>query len=151
MIIGFVLVGLVSTGLLIGRGRWRRGAGRDPLTRVFGPKELRALDAHLDEIAAAELGRIDADVVRYVAGDVGHVVVVLDRTHNGIELALSDGRRLTLGVVSASTRKQLQHRATNDKLRPASIERNALSYLLLLRGETGAEMEIHARRVVLAP
>jgi hypothetical protein len=151
MIIGFALVVLVATGLLIGRVRRRRAAGRDPLTQVFRPNELRSLDAHLDEIAAAELGRIDADVVRYVAGEVGHVVVVSDRTHNGIELALSDGHRLTLGVVSATTRKQLQNRATNDKLRPASIERNAFSYLLLLRGETGAEMEIHARRVVLTP
>jgi hypothetical protein len=145
------LVVLAARYVLIGRARRRRQAVDDPLARVFPPDELRELDAHLDEIAAAELRSIDADVARYVAGEVGHVVVVSDHRHGGIALALSDGHRLTLVVVSGATRKQLLHRATRDKLRPASIERNAFSYLLLFRGEMGAEMEVHARRVVLTP
>jgi hypothetical protein len=149
--IALALVALATTCLLGGNTRRRRQAADDLLTRVFRRDELRELDAHLDEIAAAELRRIDADVLRYVAGDVGHVVVISDHPRDGIALALSDGHRLTLGVISAATRKQLLHRATKDKLRPASIERNRFSYLLLLRGEKGAEMEIHARRVVLTP
>jgi hypothetical protein len=149
--IALPVVALATTYVLIGKVRRHRNSAGDPLARVFRPDELRELDAYLDEIAAAQLRQIDADVVRYVAGDVGHVVVVADHRHGGIALALSDGHRLTLGVVSGATRKQLLHCATRDKLRPASIERNALSYLLLLRGETGAEMEIHARSVVLTP
>jgi hypothetical protein len=68
---------------------------------------LRELDAHLDEIAAAELRRMDAAVVSYMAGEVGHVVVISDHPNHCIALALSDGRRLTLGVVSGATRRQL--------------------------------------------
>jgi hypothetical protein len=149
MITALILVALASTYLRIERVRQRRHAARDPLAGVFRPGELREFDAHLDEIAAAQLHQMDADVVRYVAGDAGHVVVVSNQRHGGIALALSDGYRLTLSVVSWAARKELLQRAGRDKLRPASIQRNALSYLLLLRGETGVELEIHARTVVL--
>jgi hypothetical protein len=151
VIVCVALVVLAARYVLIGKARQRRQAGDDPFARVFPPDELRELDAHLDEIAAAELRSIDADVARYVAGEAGHVVVVSNHRHGGVGLALSDGYRLTLGVVSGDTRQQLLRRATRDKLRPASIERNAFSYLLLFRGEDGAEMEVHARRVVLTP
>lgn len=149
--VALALVALATTYRVIGEAWRRRQTCADPLARVFRPDELRRLDAHLDEIADAELRRIDADVVRYVAGVVGHVVVISDHRRDGIALALSDGHRLTLGVVSGTTRKQLLHRATRDKLRPASIEWNGFSYLLLLRGEEGAEMEVHARRVIHTP
>jgi hypothetical protein len=151
VVLCFALVVLAARYVLIGKARRRRPAVDNALARVFRPEELRELDAHLDEIAAAELRSIDADVARYVAGEVGHVVVVSNHRHGGIALALSDGHRLTLGVVSGDTRQQLLHRATRDKLRPASIERNAFTYLVLFRGENGAEMEVHARRVVLTP
>jgi hypothetical protein len=149
--VALVLVALATNHLLIGKARRRRHAAGDPLARVFRPDELRELDAHLDEIADAELRLIDADVARYVAGDVGHVVVISNHRHGGIALALSDGHLLTLGVVCGATRKQLLHRASRDKLRPASIEWEGFSYLLLLRGEGGTEMEVHAGRVVLTP
>jgi hypothetical protein len=145
------IVALATTYRLIGKARRRRRVTRGPLTQVFRLHELRELDAHLDEIAAAELRRMDAAVVGYLAGEVGHVVVISDHPNHGIALALSDGHRLTLGVVSGATRRQLLDHATRDKLRPAHVERNSFTYRLLLRGEKGAEMEIHARRVVLTP
>jgi hypothetical protein len=151
VILCLALVVLAAWYVLTRKARRRREAVDNALARVFRPEELRELDEHLDEIAAAELRSIEADVARYVAGEVGHVVVVSNHRHGGIALALSDGHRLTLGVVSGDTRKQLLNRATRDKLRPASFERNALSYLLLFRGEQGAVMEVHARRVVLTP
>ncbi|MCW2767477.1 MAG: hypothetical protein JWO11_3436 [Nocardioides sp.] len=134
----------------VGGKSLRRRAARDPLTRVFHAGELRELDAHLDRIAVAEVRRLDANVVRYVAGDVGHVVVVSQSPH-GIALGLSDGRRLALGSVSRSTLKLLMRRVTDDKLRPARVDRDSLSYRLLLRGEAGAEIEVCTRRLALAP
>jgi hypothetical protein len=133
------------------RRSWQgRSAAGHPLSHVFKPAELRELDAHLDAIAQHELLRLDATLMRYIAGEVGHVVVVSDYSH-GIALALSDGRRMTLGGVSGVTRRRLLHRAAQDKLRPARIEREAFSYRLLLRSEAGAEIEFHTRSVALAP
>jgi hypothetical protein len=143
------LFALVKLYRASGRSR-RRSAALDPLTRVFRAGELRDLDAHLDRIAVAEVRRLDASVVRYVAGDVGHVVVVLPSPH-GIALGLSDGRRLALGSVSRSTLKLLMHRVTDDKMRPARVDRDSLSYRLLLRGEAGTEIEVCTRRLALAP
>jgi hypothetical protein len=136
---------------LVGRARRSRRASREPLTQVFRPRELRDLEARLDEVAAVEMRRMDADLLRYVAGEVGHVVVIVDQPRHSIALALSDGHRLTLDVVSDATRMLLRHRVTRDKLRPAGLERDGSSYRLLLRSEAGADLEIHARRVALTP
>ena len=144
------LVALAASYLMVGRSRKGRLAAGDPLSRVFKPAELRELNAHLDAIAREELLRLDATLMRYIAGEVGHVVVVSDSSH-GIALALSDGRRMTLGGVSRVTRRRLLHRAAQDKLRPARIERETFSYRLLLRSEAGAEIEFHTRSVALAP
>jgi hypothetical protein len=144
------LIALVALYRLVGRSRRRRRAARDPLTHVFRPHELRELDAHLDEIAEEELRRLDANIARYVAGAVGHVVVISDSRHE-IALLLSDGRRMALGGVSRAARRVLINRAARDKLRPALVERDGLSYRLLLRSEAGAEIEIYPRRVALAP
>ncbi len=65
------IVALATTYRLIGKARRRRRVTRGPLTQVFRLHELRELDAHLDEIAAAELRRMDAAVVSYMAGEVG--------------------------------------------------------------------------------
>jgi hypothetical protein len=132
------------------RSRWRHRTARDPLRRVFRARELRELDDHLDRIAVAEVRRLDASVVRYVAGAVGHVVVISQSRH-GIALALSDGRRLALGSVNRSTLDLLLRRAVDDKLRPAQVERGTVTYRLLLRGEAGADIEVYTRRLVLAP
>jgi hypothetical protein len=40
--------------------------------------------------------------------------------------------------------------AAERRLRPAHVVRDAFSYRLVLRGETGGEMEVFARRVTLA-
>jgi hypothetical protein len=40
--------------------------------------------------------------------------------------------------------------AAEERLRPAHVGRDAFSYRLVLRGETGAELEVYARRVTLA-
>jgi hypothetical protein len=148
--VGCAVIALAAMYRLIGSYRRRRSAGRDPLTRVFQPHELRELDAHLDVIAEEELRRLDADIARYVAGEVGHVVVIADSRHE-LALLLSDGRRIALGGVSRVTRRFLMNRAAQDKLRPARVERDGLSYRLLLRSEAGAEIEVHMRRVALAP
>ena len=144
-----VIVGLVTGYRLHGRDA-RRRAARDPLTRVFRARELRELDAHLDRIAADEVRRLDASVLRYVAGAVGHVVVITQSRH-GIALDLSDGRRLALGSVSPSTLQFLMRHAAADKLRPARVDRDSLLYRLLLRGDAGAEFELTTRRVALTP
>jgi hypothetical protein len=130
--------------------RSRRRAPPDPLTQVFGARELGKLDAHLEQIAADETCRLHANVVRYVAGDVGHVVGIWD-SGSGVALRLSDGRRLALGGVSHFTTRLLVKRAAEDKLRLARVELDGFSYRLLLRGEAGATVQIYARRVALAP
>jgi hypothetical protein len=144
------LVALAASHRKIGGFRKNRIAADDPLFHVFKPDDLGELDAHLDAIAREELLRLDAILMRYIAGEVGHVVVVSDSSH-GIALALSDGRRMTLGGVSRVTRRRLLHLAAQDKLRPARIDREAFSYRLLLRNEAGAEIEFHTRTVALAP
>jgi hypothetical protein len=128
--------------------RRRRRATQDVLTRVFRRREYRELDARLERIAVDELRRLEMAAKRYIAGDVGYVVVISDSAH-GIGLGLSDGRRLELGGVSRTTLKQLKW-AAEEKLRPAHVARDVFSYRLLLRGESGAETEVFARRVTLA-
>jgi hypothetical protein len=143
------IVGLVTGYRLQGR-YGRRRAARDPLRRVFRARELRELDAHLDRIAADEGRRLDASVVRYVAGAVGHVVVIT-KSRQGIALGLSDGRRLALGSVSPTMFQLLMRRAAADKLRPARVDRDSLSYRLLLRGEAGSDIELTTKKVALTP
>jgi hypothetical protein len=123
---------------------------RDVLRRVFRRREYSELDARLERIAVDELRRLEMTAKRYIAGDVGYVVVVSDSRH-GIGLGLSDGRRLELGGVSRSTLRWLEGIAAQERLRPAHVSREGFSYRLLLRGERGAEMEVFARRVTLAP
>jgi hypothetical protein len=131
------------------RRRRRRSAAANPLTRVFRRQEYRELDGHLERTAVDELRRLEASAQRYVAGDVGYVVAVSDSRH-GIGLGLSDGHRLELGGVSRSMLATLEQTAAEERLRPTHVSRAGFSYRLLLRGETGAEMEVFARRVTLA-
>lgn len=147
---GPALIALAAMYRLIGRSQRRRRATRQPLTKVFQPHELRELDAHLDEIAKEELRRLDANVQRYVAGEVGHVVTIWDSLY-GIALGLSDGRWLSLGGVSRVTRRLLVSRAAKDKLHLTRVERDGISYRVFLRGEAGVEVEIYSRRIALAP
>jgi hypothetical protein len=117
---------------------------------LFRAPDLRELDARLDKIALEELRYLERKLARYVASDVGHVLII-SRSPHGIALELSDGRRLALGGVSQRTRKLLTQRAAGDKLRPAHVHRDAFSYRLLLRGRAGSEIEVHARHIALAP
>jgi hypothetical protein len=150
LVVGPALIVIAAMYRLIWTSRRRRSAARDPLTRVFLPHELRDLDEHLDAVAEEELRRLDVDIARYVAGEVGHVVVISE-SRNEIALLLSDGRRIALGGVSRVTRRSLVKRAAQDKLRPARVERDGPSYRLLLRSEAGAVVEVYTRRVALAP
>jgi hypothetical protein len=147
---GPTLIALAAMYRLIGTFPRRRRATRDPLAHVFQPHELRELDAHLEVIADEELRRLDASIARYVAGNVGHVVVISDSRH-GIALVLSDGRRIALGGVSRFRRRLLVYRAAKEKLRPTRVDRDGLSYRLLLRSEAGTEIEVYTRRLTLAP
>jgi hypothetical protein len=152
----FVALGVVIAVVLgaicrLARNRRRhRLAARDPAVHVFQSREMQELDAILDLVAVDERRRLDADVLRYVAGEAGHVVVVSDWRY-GIALELSDGRRIALGGVSRVTRRLLAHRVSMDKLRLARVECDGISYRLTLRGEAGDELEIFSRRVALAP
>jgi hypothetical protein len=130
--------------------RRRRLGSRDPVARVFQSREMQELDAILDQVAVDELRRLDAEVLRYVAGEAGHVVVVSDWRY-GIALDLSDGRRIALGGVSRVTRRMLAQRVPMDRLRLARVEIDGISYRLILRSEAGDELEIFSRRVALAP
>jgi hypothetical protein len=149
IVLGWLLVGFLS---LVGGHRLvmrRRGAARDPLRRVFKSKELRELDAYLEVIAELEQRSIEAVLARYLAGVVGHVVVISASRH-GVSLELSDGGRLALGSVSFSTLSVLRRRAADEKLYPARVVRDGYSYRLLLRGEAGADIELGTRRLALA-
>jgi HAMP domain-containing protein len=143
--VALALIALAATY----RYRRRITAACEPLTSVLRARELRKLDAHLNQVAADELGRLARDVVHYVAGDVGHVVVISDHPRHSIALGLSDGHLLTISGVTRVTRSLLLHHAANDKLRPARVERDGYSYRLLLRGESGHEMRIHTPMVSL--
>jgi hypothetical protein len=134
---------------LAGGSRRCRATG-DSLEHPVRARDLRELDARLDQIALEELRRLEKQLAHYVASDVGHVLLI-SRSPHGIALELSDGRRLALGGVSQRTRHMLIARAAGDKLRPAHVHRDAFSYRLLLRGRAGAEIEIHARQIALAP
>jgi hypothetical protein len=147
--IAMVVLVTDATYWLVGGSRRRRAANHS-LEHPFRAPELRKLDARLDEIALEELRRLERQLAHYVASEVGHVLMI-SRSPHGIALELSDGRRLALGGVSHRTRNQLTQRASWDKLRPAHVQREAFSYRLLLRGLTGAEIEVHARHIALAP
>jgi hypothetical protein len=139
-----------TAGYWMARKRRRNcRAANDSLRRVFRPRELRELDTYLERVAVDELRRLEASALHYVAGDVGYVVLVSD-SRTGIGLALSDGHRLELGGVNRSTLRLLEEGATEERLRPSRVERVGFAYRLLLRGETGAEMAVFARRVTLA-
>jgi hypothetical protein len=150
-IIFFVALAVLALGSIYRTARrTQRRVPRDPLTQVFGARELAELDAHLVDCDPLEMRRLHANVVRYIAGGVGHVVGIWDSRH-GVALGLSDGRRLALGGVSRFTTRLLVNRAAEDKLRLARVELDGLSYRLSLRGEAGTVVEIYARRVSLAP
>jgi hypothetical protein len=139
----------LGAGYWFARKRRQRRTMNDPLTQVFRRQEYRELDGHLQRIAVEELRRLEVKARRYVAGDVGYVVMVSDSRH-GIGLGLSDGHRLELGGVNRSMLSLLARGAAEERLGPAHVGRDAFSYRLVLRGETGAELEVYARRVTLA-
>jgi hypothetical protein len=142
---------LTSPALHLVRARRRRQAAADgTLTLVFPAQELRALDLQLRVAAADELARLELELAAYVTGlRVGYVVAVSDSA-GGVAIELSDGQRLSLGGVAHRTRRLLTARATSDLLRPTLVERDGITYRLLLRGHRGDEVELHARRMVLA-
>jgi hypothetical protein len=145
----FLVLALLATAYRLMRASRRRHWG-DPFSRVFHPRELRELDRALEEIAVAELRRLHVNVVEYVSGQAGHVVSISEFRH-GVALVLSDGNRLALSGLGVSTRRNLQHRVSMDRFRPARVDRERFAYRVLLRGESGAEFEVHTQRVALAP
>jgi hypothetical protein len=143
-----IAMALVGTAIAA-RCRHKRRTAREPLARAIGVRELAALDAHLEAVARDELGRMEQELARYLAGRAGHVVVI-SRAPNGIALELSDGRRLALRGISVRTLDLLHRAAPMHLLRPERFDRDAFSYRLLLRGMSGAEVEIYARNIALA-
>jgi hypothetical protein len=130
--------------------RRRRTGVLGGLTAAFSLRELRALDRQLQAAAANELARLERELDAYVSGvRVGYVLAITDSV-DGVALELSDGQRLSLSGVAQRTRRLITTRATADLLRPELIERDGVSYRLLLRGHRGDEVELHARRMVLA-
>lgn len=132
------------------RRRWRRRyTAVDPLARAFPRRVLRKLDAHLDEIARCEIGRLERELERYLSGVVGHVVRIY-RSPAGVALELSDGRRLALTGVSRRTLPLLLTRIAADVLHPTHLERDALSCRVRFRGRAGTNFDVYARSVALA-
>jgi hypothetical protein len=145
MLAALVMAAVLPVALVARATRPRR----NPLARVFGSRELRALDEDLNKVAAEELERIAVDVVQYVTGDAGYVVVVSDCPRRSLALWLSDGRLLRVDGVARLTRSLLLHRAANDRLHPAQLDQEGYEYRLLLRGESGTEMHIHTPLISL--
>jgi hypothetical protein len=130
--------------------RRRRAALLGGMRAAFSLRELRALDRQLQAAAANELARLERELAAYVTGvRVGYVLAITDSV-DGVALELSDGQRLSLSGVAQRTRRLITARAEVDLLRPAFIERDGVSWRLLLRGHRGDEVELHARRMVLA-
>ena len=147
--IALTLTAAVTAAVLDARYRPARRAAPNLLTQVFGRREFRQLDMHLEAVAAEERRHVEAELARYVAGRAGHVVVVRKAAH-GIALELSDGRHLALRGISPRTVELIDRRARTDILRPESVDRDAFSYRLLLRGAAGAHIKVYARNVALA-
>jgi hypothetical protein len=148
----FIILFLLATLLAAGITRWLRArcrTARDPLAQAFSRRELRELDARMEDIARREKRRLEREVERYLSGDVGHVVRI-HRSPAGIALELSDGRHLALTGVSRGSLPQLLLRTAEDILHPTHVERDALSCRLRLRGRAGADIHIYARNVALA-
>jgi hypothetical protein len=148
LVILCIAIALVGTAIAAKCRQLRRTA-REPLARAIGLRELAKLDAHLDAVERDELGHMEQELSRYLAGHAGHVVVI-SKAPNGIALELSDGRRLALRGISVRTLELLHRAAPMHLLRPERFDRDAFSYRLLLRGLSGAEVEIYARNIALA-
>jgi hypothetical protein len=73
VVLAFMALG---AGYWFARKRRQRRTMNDPLTQVFRRQEYRELDGHLQRIAVEELRRLEVKARRYVAGDVGYVVMV---------------------------------------------------------------------------
>jgi hypothetical protein len=130
--------------------RHRRRAAHDVLRRVFRRREYREINGRLELIAVDELRRLELGARRYVAGDVGYVVVTSDSRpwHRPRPVRRTPARA---GGVNRSMLGLLERGATEERLQSALVRRDGFSYRLTLRGETGAEVEVFARRVTLAP
>jgi hypothetical protein len=140
---------VVLASYAIRRRRRLRTDGADPLLKAFSRRDLRKLDARLDEVGRHERRRMDREIERYLTGAAGYVV----RSYNsslGISLELSDGRRLVLNGVSRRMLPVLLLRVAEDKLAPTHVDRDGLSYRLTFRGQAGTNIDIYARNVALA-
>ena len=141
------LAAAVTISVLTARyRRWRRTAC-NPVAQAFRGREFRQLDAHLEAVACEERRRLEEELARYLAGRAGHVLAV-SKGPDGIALELSDGCRLALGGVSPRTIELINRRGSMDVLRPESLDHDAFSYRLLLRGAAGAEINVYARSIV---
>jgi hypothetical protein len=131
------------------RLRQRRRAARHPLAKAFPRRELRKLDAHLDEVARRERSLLEREFERYLTGAVGYVITIY-RSPSGIALELSDGRHLALTGVSRRALQILAPLTAKDLLKPTHVHRDALSFRIRLRGHAGTDIDIYARNIALA-
>jgi hypothetical protein len=148
--LALILLATLTACRLTQRRRERYFPVPDVLARAFPARDLRELDAHLEEIALDELRRLEREVARYLTGAVGYVVTIHTLPPNGIAFELSDGRRLALAGVSRRTQQLLAHRTAEDLLQPTHVNRDAFSYRLRLRGHAGTDIDIYARKIALA-
>jgi hypothetical protein len=146
--VGLAIVAAGTTCVVARRYRRIRHGSHYQIVRAFGAKEYAEFDAQLEAIAREELHRLEDELVQYLAGRAGHVVVI-SRTRHGITLELSDGRHLSVRGISHRTVDLLNRCARMDVLRPESFDRDAVLHRLLLRGLAGAEIEISARNIAL--
>jgi hypothetical protein len=147
--LALTLLATHTTYRLTRRRRERRRTVPDTLAQAFPPREMRELDAHLEEIARRELQRLEREVEHYLTGAVGYVVTI-HRWPDGIAFELSDGRRLALAGVSRRTLHLLVRRTAEDLLQPTHVHRDVFSYRLRLRGQAGTDIDIYARNIALA-
>ncbi|MCU1657929.1 MAG: hypothetical protein JWO57_2585 [Pseudonocardiales bacterium] len=147
-LLAIALVVAASMPAVAVRRRRLRRMSIDPIARVLGVREFAELDGHLEAVARTERRRLEEELVRYLAGRAGHVVVVR-KGRSGIALELSDGRCLALRGISCRALALLDRHTPVDLLRPESVARDALSCRLRLRGLAGPGIDIHARDIAL--
>jgi hypothetical protein len=149
IIVCLALTLLGTTCRIARRRREQRHAAFEPLGQAFPLRDMRELDAELEEIARCERHRLDRELERYLTGAVGYVVGI-HSSQAGIALQLSDGRRLAMTGVSRRALPLLVVRTAEDLLQPTHVHRDTLSCRLRLRGWGGAELDIYARSIAIA-
>ncbi len=130
------------------RVRGRRMPERLSLDATLRTREFHSLDLHLDRVEMTERRRLRQDLMRYVSGEAGHVVGVWVQ-QDRVVLQLSDTRLMTLAGVLRPTRSVLRQHTAQDRLRPLRVAGGERWCSILLRSDSGQEIDVSARTVTL--